>query len=728
MSEEKKPEEIKKNRFKEFFEISKENLNKFITHPYIDKNLNYISFTIILLILIIIRIQNPEFVKSISSISFDSYQKIFKYNEKQDDIIIVDIDEPSLAKFGQFPWGRNVFSKILENINKENPKSIGFDIFFSEKDKQSPEEIIKTYSIEDVNIKNALQSIEGHDEKFQKTLKETKSVLAVFGSLVPTKGTYNRKGKARIFAKGGNVKNYVYNYKYSLGSIPILEKNSKGLGSINYITQSDAVVRSLPLIMVFNDKLFPSFGLEMIRIGEKKRSIITNLNDNGIKNISIKPYVFNTDKNSLIWVKYNRSINNNYISAEKVFGNNFDNNYFKDKYVLIGASAKGLFDTVKIPTGETVPGVQVHANVIDNLLKNNFLKRNDKIFIFELIVSILISIIAFVISQRIKPKYSLSIIFIGLIIIFVIGLIIYKFRSELIDVSYPMIMISITFLTGLYFRFLQENKIALQNLQKEAKLLKERELAGGVQKSLFPDISAFENFVYAKNIPARDVSGDYFDVMKVGPEEYYFTLADVSGKGVKAGMYMAKASSIFRTLSNLKFPLERVVFGVNNEIIEAKFKGMFVTAVFGKFNPISGDLTYINAGHESIMLFDKSKKIEFIESDLPPIGIMKYFAESMVKSNTINIKDKTFVVYTDGVTEGYLPNGEEFGAVGVENIVKEMDIITPKELVEKVTSTLNWGIPKLRDDITCMAINFDNPTEIEKKKKKPPPPKDEKKE
>jgi len=728
VSEEKKPEDIKKNPFKEVSEKIKDSLKKFITHPLIEKNLNYISFSIILLILIFVRIHNPEFVKSISNISFDSYQKIFKYNDKQDNIVIVDIDEPSLAKFGQFPWSRNIFSKILENINKDKPKSIGFDIFFSEKDKQSPKEIIKTYSIEDEYTKNVLQSIEGHDEKFQKTLKETKSVLAVFGSLVPTKGTFERRGKARFFAKGGNVKNFVYNYKYSLGSIPILEKNSKGLGSINYITQSDAVVRSLPLIMVFDEKLFPSFGLEMIRVGEKKRSIITKLNDNGIKNISIKPYVFNTDKNSLIWVKYNRSINNNFISAEKVFENNFENNFFKDKYVLIGASAKGLFDTVKIPTGETVPGVQVHANVIDNLLKNNFLKRNDNIFIFELIISILISIIAFVISQRIKPKYSLSIIFIGLIIIFVIGLTIYKFRSELIDVSYPMIMISITFLTGLYFRFLQENKIALQNLQKEAKLLKERELAGGVQKSLFPDISAFENFVFAKNIPARDVSGDYFDVMKVGPEEYYFTLADVSGKGVKAGMYMAKASSIFRTLSNLKFPLERVVFGVNNEIIEAKFKGMFVTAVFGKFNPISGDLTYINAGHESIMLFDKSKKIEFIESDLPPIGIMKYFAESMVKSKTINIKDKTFVVYTDGVTEGYLPNGEEFGAVGVENIVKEMEIITPKDLVEKVTSTLNWGIPKLRDDITCMAINFDNPTEIEKKKKKPPPPKDDKKE
>ena len=726
MIEEKKENNKKKSILRLFISKIKENTNKIFSHPIIEKYKNYISFFFILIFLVLLRIHNPEFIKSVSNISFDTYQKIFKYNEVQDRIIIVDIDEPSLQKFGQFPWSRNIFSKILENINKNNPKVIGLDIFFSEKDKQSPEEIIKTYSIDDNYLKNTLNSIEGHDEKFKKTLKNTKSVLAVFGSLVPTKGTFDRKGKARIFAKGGNIKNYVYNYKYSLGSLPALEKNVKGLGSINYITQSDAVVRSLPLIMVFNEKLFPTFGLEMIRVGEKKKTIITNLNENGIKNINIRPYEFKTDKNSLIWVKYNRSINSNYISAEKVFEGNFEDEFFKDKYVLIGASAKGLFDTVKIPTGETVPGVQVHANVIENLLNNSFLKRNDGIFIFELILSIIISIAAFVISQKIKPKYSLSIIFAGLIIIFIIGLSIYKFRSELIDVSYPMIMISITFLTGLYFRFLEENKIALQNLQKEAKLLKERELAGGVQKSLFPDISAFENFVYAKNIPARDVSGDYFDVMKVGPEEYYFTLADVSGKGVKAGMYMAKASSIFRTLSNLKFPLERVVFGVNNEIIEAKFKGMFVTAVFGKFNPKTGDLTFINAGHESIMLFDKSKRFEFIKSDLPPIGIMKYFAESMVKSNTINIKDKTFVVYTDGVTEGYLPNGEEFGAEGVENVVKEMETITPKDLVEKVTSTLNWGIPKLRDDITCMAINFDNPNEIEKKKKRPTPQKEEK--
>ena len=216
MSEGKKPEDKKVNKLKEFLVKIKEVFSKVISHPLVDKNINYISFLIILILLIFVRLQNPEFVKSISNISFDSYQKIFKYNNKQDDIVIVDIDEPSLAKFGQFPWSRNIFSEILENINQNNPKAVGLDIFFSEKDKQSPEEIIKTYSIDDSYTLDLLNSIEGHDEKFQRTLKETKSVLAVFGSLVPTKGTYDRKGKARIFAKGGNVKSYVYNYEYSL--------------------------------------------------------------------------------------------------------------------------------------------------------------------------------------------------------------------------------------------------------------------------------------------------------------------------------------------------------------------------------------------------------------------------------------------------------------------------------------------------------------------------------
>ena len=677
---------------------------------------NYLIFLVLLILLITLKIINPSFIKSISFLSFDLYQKVFTLRKDTSEVIIIDIDESSLNKFGQFPWNRSIFAKIIENVNEANPKAIGFDVFFAEKDKQSPEEIIKIYNILSEDVINYLSKIEGHDENFRKQLDSSKSVLAVLGSNAHSGVSYERKSKARFLSKGGDPQNFTYNYPYSIGSLEKLEKSVKGLGSISFLDQTDGIIRSLPLIVRFNKKIYPTMGLEMVRVGLKQKNLYIEIDEVGIKRISVRPHKILTDPNGIFWIRYKKSKKTQYISASSVFAGKFDQSRFKDKYVLIGASAQGLFDLVKIPLGVTIPGVEVHANVIENILDQSYLIRNPNIYVFELIFSIFVACITFFFSQKIKPKYSLSIFFGNLTLIIFIGFGFFLLRSELIDISYPIFILTITFLTGLYFRFIKENQIALQNLQKEAQLLKERELAAGVQKSLFPDISKFENFIYARNIPARDVSGDYFDVVKVNDDEYFFTLADVSGKGVKAGMYMAKASSIFRTLSNLSFPLEKVVYGVNNEIVEAKFKGMFVTAVFGKFNIKTGDLTFVNAGHESIMVFDRSKNFEFIKSELPPIGIIKYFTESMVKSKTINLKEKTIVIYTDGVTEGYLKNGQELGAEGVEKIVSGLDSITPKNIVDSIAAELNWGAEKLRDDITCLALDLKN-TEIIKVKK-----------
>ena len=681
------------------------------------KHKNYLIFLSILFLLIVLKNINPNFIKSISFLSFDMYQKVFTKSKKNSGVIIIDIDEKSLGKFGQFPWSRSVFAKIIENVSATNPKAIGFDVFFSEKDKQSPDEIISAYNLIPTDVAE-LQNIKGHDEIFREQLEKSKSVIAVLGSSVPSHSTYDRSPKARFLSKGGDPKNFTYGYPYSIGSLEKLEKSAKGLGSISFLDQTDGIIRSLPLILRFNEKIYPTLGLEMIRVGENQKNLYVELDEVGIKRISVRPHKIITDPNGIFWIRYKESQKQQYISASSVFEGKFDRTRFEDKFVLIGASAQGLFDLVKNPLGVTIPGVEVHANVIENILDQSYLIRNPNIYIFELLFSIIVACITFFLSQKIKPKYSLSIFFTSLIAVVIIGFGFFIIRSELIDISYPVFMLTVTFLTGLYFRFINESKLAIENLQKEAKLLKERELAGDVQKSLFPDISKFENFIYARNIPAKDVSGDYFDVINVGNDEYYFTLADVSGKGVKAGMYMAKASSTFRTLSNLSFPLEKVVYLVNNEIVEAKFKGMFVTAVFGKINIKTKDVTFVNAGHESIMVIDRSKNFEFIKSELPPIGIIKYFSESMVKSKTMNLNEKTFVVYTDGVTEGYLKNGQELGAEGVERIVKSLDIVSPKNIVDTITSELNWGTDKLRDDITCLALDLKNTDLINKKEKK----------
>ena len=102
---------------------------------------------------------------------------------------------------------------------------------------------------------------------------------------------------------------------------------------------------------------------------------------------------------------------------------------------------------------------------------------------------------------------------------------------------------------------------------------------------------------------------------------------------------------------------------------------------------------------------------------MPPIGIIKYSAQSMIKSKTINLNEKTFVVYTDGVTEGYLKNGQELGAEGVKRIVKELDVVTPKNIVDSIAAELYWGADKLRDDITCLALDLKNTELINQKNK-----------
>ena len=668
---------------------------------------NYTTLFILLFLLIALKTANPSFVKAISFLSFDLYQKIFPLKKESSEVVIIDIDEKSLKKFGQFPWNRSVFARIIENVNTAEPKAIGFDVFFSEKDKQSPEEIIKSYNLIPTDV-TQIQKIKGHDEILREELERSNSVIAVLGSNVSSHGTYDRSAKAKFLSKGGDPKEFTFSFPYSIGSLEKLEKSAKGLGSISFLDQTDGIIRSLPLILRFANKLYPTMGLEMIRVGSKQKNIFVELDEMGIKKISARPFKISTDPNGLFWIRYKQSQKSQYISASSVYEKKFEESFFREKYVLIGASAQGLFDIVKTPLGATVPGVEVHANVIENILDNSYLIRNPNVYIFELLFSIIIVFITFYFSQNIKPKYSLLIFFSSVISVILIGFVFFLLRSELIDFSYPIFMVTVIFVAGLYFRFLKENELAITNLQKQAVLKKERELAGEVQKRLFPETKKFEKFVYAKNIPARDVSGDYYDIIEINENEFYFTLADVSGKGVRSGMLMAKASSIFRTLANLSLPLEKSVYLVNNEIVEAKFQGMFVTAVFGKMNVLNGEIEIINAGHENIMLLDESKNFEFIKADLPPIGILKYPNEKMVIKRNINIKNKTFIVYSDGVTEGYLKNGKMLGVEGIKEIILNIKEINPKNIINNIVDTLNFDQAKLRDDITCLCININN--------------------
>ena len=394
---------------------------------------------------------------------------------------------------------------------------------------------------------------------------------------------------------------------------------------------------------------------------------------------------------------------NTYISASDIFENNFDQEILKNKIVLIGSSAQGVFDLVKIPTGEIIPGVQVHANIIENILSKDFLKINYLTKITENIVLLISLLVVLIIANYFKPIYSILNYAILLLLLFLISILFYK-QNYFVEIYNIILFNSLLFIYLLYSRFVEENKSSIENEKKQLVLKKEREIAGEVQKKLFPTEKNIENFVYAKNIPARDVSGDYYDYIKVSDDEIYFTLADVSGKGIKAGMLMANASSVFKSFSKLKFPINQLAQNINNQVKESSYKGMFITAVIGKLNITSKEVEFVNFGHESIMCFEKtSNSFSYIKAEKPPLGLLNIKDANTINTNKLNLNDKNIFIYTDGVTEGYIEDEKEFTVKGIEDEILKNKSSNIKEIIEIITNKLN-NREYLRDDITMMGL------------------------
>lgn len=478
-------------------------------------NKKFVSSIIIVILIIIFNIDS-NFKKRIGFLNYDFFQSLFEEDFSTDEVVIVDIDEKSIEKLGQFPWRRDIYSNILSNLKSAGASVIAFDIFFSEDDKQNPVTILEEFEII-YNQENIINS----DQIFLKSIKENNVILPLVGATKETKKN-NFTIKSNIIIRGENPLDYLYSYQGHISSLENFNNAAKGLGSISIIDSEDGILRYVPLILNISKKLTPSLSLEAIRLHNKEKSYLIETDQSGVQQIKTRSTNFETNENGLKFIKFKKFSENGYISASDIYQNNFNQNIVNNKIVLIGSSAEGVFDLVKIPTGDIIPGVQVHANIIENILSKDFLKINYITKIIENLILVISFLVIVIIGNYFKPIYSIINYLFLIIIIFAISIIIYK-QNYFIEVYNIILFNAILFIFLLYSRFVEENKSSIENEKKQLVLKKEREIAGEVQKKLFPIKKDLENFVYAKNIPAKDVSGDYFDYIKVSDDEIYFT-------------------------------------------------------------------------------------------------------------------------------------------------------------------------------------------------------------
>ena len=664
------------------------------------KKFIYLSLTS--LILIILKLINPVLVQKISLINYDFYQKVFIKGDVKN-ITIIDIDEESIAKIGQFPWRRDIYSKILSNLNKHNPSAIAFDMVFSEKDRQNPQDLLLQLQKENDQFENVI--VLNTNKIFNESLKKSKSILAVIGETKDNLVENNSKPKLRIITKGEDPKNYLYKFKNKITSLEEINNSASGIGSISLIPSIDGIIRSVPVLLNIDDKIWPSLSLEAVRLSNNQKNLLIQTDDTGIKLIKTKKNIIPADKNAIINIKFKNFSKENYISALDIIENNFDKKRIESKIILIGSSAQALFDIVKIANGKVVPGVEVHAHTIDNILNSDTIIKGLNSSIIENVLLLLVLVFLIFVPIKIKPKFSI-IVFIGyLLAINLISIVFFQYNYY-IDALFNAICGTIIFMTSLYFRYLDENVVAVENEKKQILLKKEREIAGEVQKKLFPNNKEIEKYIYARNIPAKDVSGDYYDYYKANDNEIFFILGDVTGKGIKAGILMANAAAVFRSLTKMNSSVSKTALFINNQVKDSSYQSMFITAILGKIDLKKKEMEFVNMGHEPMMVVEENFNFNYVKSTLPPMGLMSAKDESFFKTSVMNIKDKTVLIYTDGVTEGYVEKNKELTVNGLENEIKSVNSRNPKIVIDHVVSILSKQNLSLRDDITCLGISI----------------------
>ena len=247
-------------------------------------------------------------------------------------------------------------------------------------------------------------------------------------------------------------------------------------------------------------------------------------------------------------------------------------------------------------------------------------------------------------------------------------------------------------------------KMAKEMIEKN-KIQKEVEIVGDIQKSLLSKNKKEDFPIAGINIPAKVVSGDFYNFSDLGDGKYGFGVADVSGKGIKSSLLMSKASSLYSCLSKTNFSAAELLIQLNNEICETISRGMFVTMLIGIYDSNKKELLLSSAGHEPPIIFSKDGTFSNYNESGPPLGIMP---KTKYTEHTIPFDNSSMYIFTDGITEIKNPKGEMLGSEGFQNYIqKYKDKPNNERLKIIIDDILNTGHIQ-KDDLTIVVIDNKN--------------------
>jgi len=316
--------------------------------------------------------------------TFDLYQRLKPREKTGDPVSIVDLDEKSLTELGQWPWPRNIIAQIVVNLANAGAAVIGFDVFFTEPDRLSPNLYADSMPHMPKNIVAALKKMPNNDELFANVLRQTNTVLGQAAIHEVIEGRAALPKPTRYAEINGDPKKLLENFNGLTGNTKVLSDAARGHGMVTITPEGDGIVRRVSMVLQVGKKLYPALTLEMLRLAYGQKGYIVEAARPssgliGMTKIKLrnkpKNFIIPTDGLGRVPVHFRPYDPGLYIPAVDVYRGTFDKTRVQGKAILFGTSAEGLKDIRTSPIDDALPGVEVHANLLETILAHSYLKR-----------------------------------------------------------------------------------------------------------------------------------------------------------------------------------------------------------------------------------------------------------------------------------------------------------------------------------------------------------------
>jgi serine phosphatase RsbU (regulator of sigma subunit)/CHASE2 domain-containing sensor protein len=651
----------------------------------------------------------------------DVYQALMPRDVVSTPAIIVQIEERSLAALGQWPWPRTTLARLVRAIARHEPLAIGIDVLMPEPDRLSPEHLLRHAEYQAPALARELAALPSHDEELARALAATPSVLGTAGSHEPT-GMTLRAPPFVVQGTGADATTGITRYAAVTTSIDVLDRAAAGHGLLS-VDPAYGVVRRIPLVFDVGGTLAPALAIEMLRIAVGAPSLRLLADGTSVRGIAVGDFVAPTEKDGAVRPHFSPRDPRRFVAAVDVLDGRVDPESLRRKLVLVATTGLGLVDDRNTPLGISMPGAEIHAQLLENLYDGTLLARPRWASAVEVALFVAAGSLLILVTPVWPPKRALPVAVASILLPIGAGFVAFRTQRWLLDAVTPSLGLALLFaaLLALTLAEAERRRRALElqmqrQREREARMAGELEAARRIQTGMLPraDLLRDERRVdlAALMIPAREVGGDLYDYFMLDGRRLFLLVGDVAGKGLSASIFMAISKALYKsaTLRMADADIGELMSAANDEVSRDNPEALFVTAFAAILDLDGGNLAYCNAGHDNPYLLRPGAEVlaRLSDGDGPPLCAVDGFRYTAARHQMQ--RGELLCIVTDGVTESRDRTGALYGSARLQALLagSAERATAPQALVDALHASVESfaGKAEVADDLTVLALRW----------------------